>query len=259
MRWTGLALAGLVACVGDSATPTPDAGSTDAGNDVVKDAGPFSPAALPGLLFWMDGSKGVLADAQLKVNNWHDQSDAKNNANQPNANLQPKLASNVIAGHAAIQYPASGNDAYLDIGSPTKAFTGDFFVELVATSNLQAGQTGQLFYAGNPSGNNAQLLIENKRFEAGIYASTNKLVIMPTDYTPVTHLVFMRRAGTKFELGVDGTNLSISDAPTDAMTPLFRFGSGFDGLLAEVVGIDGTISPADQTALEAYLKAKYAL
>ncbi|CAN5446452.1 hypothetical protein BH09MYX1_BH09MYX1_04560 [soil metagenome] len=254
----------LAACIGDSPNTVPvnDAGTVDADARVTEasvDAGPFTPKALPGLLFWMDASKGVTATADL-VSKWDDQSGLKNDASQASSAMQPKLASNAIAGHAALQFPGGGTATNIDIGSPTKGFTGDFFVEIVMNTTISSSDTGEVFLAGNPT-DNAQILIEAQRVEAGLYIGASaKFLQMPTSITPgVTHLVFMRRAATKFELGVDGATVSVPDASMGALSTLFRLGGPFMGQLAEVVGVDGVISPANEAALDAYLKAKYAL
>lgn len=257
-----LAALAATGCVGDSGPNTPP--TNDAAVDVAKeaavDAGPFTPKALPGLLFWMVASRGVTTSG-AGVSKWEDQSGLKNDASQADVSRQPKLVANAIAGHAALEYPGGAVQTDIDNGSPTKGFTGDFFVELVASSTLPAGETGTVFVAGNPSGDNAQILVEQAKFEAGLFIGiASKFVVMPNPFTPgVAHVVFFRRAGTKFEVGVDGTAISVPDAPAGAIPSLFRFGGPFKGLLAEVVGVDGVISTADQAALESYLKAKYAL
>ncbi len=258
-----VALGANLACVGDSGnTPSQLDGSTapDAAKDATVDAGPFTPKSLPKLHFWMDGSRGTTVSGGF-VTAWADQSGVKNDASQSDPSRQPKLASNAIAGQTALEFPGGATPTNLDIGSPTKAFTGDFFVELVMTTNLPSSDSGDVFDAGNPIGDNAQIRVANGKLNAGIVVGpVSKFLEIQSPITPGTaHVVFLRRQGTKFELGIDGATASVADAPTGALSALFRFGGPFMGYLAEVVGVDGLVSTDDQAALEKYLKSKYAL
>lgn len=266
LRSVGAALVASAAlgCLGDggiNTPPTNDASAApDASKDVAVEAGPFTPKSLPGLLFWMDGSKGVTASAGL-VSKWDDQSGLKNDASQADNSRQPKLASNAIAGHTALEFPGNATATNVDIGTPTKAFTGDFFVELVMTSSLPVSDAGDVFSAGNPIGDSAQIRVANGKLNAGLaVGGSSKFIEIQTPLSAsAAHVVFMRRQGTKFELALDGATSSVADGGTGALTALFRFGGPFLGYLAEVIGIDGVIAPSDQAALESYLKSKYAL
>jgi hypothetical protein len=223
---------------------------------VAVDAGPWSVARIPGILFWLDGSKGVTVQGSL-VSAWLDQSGAKNDALQPNASLQPKLASNFLAGHAAIEF-SSAATTYLDVPTPTQPFTADFFVELLFESG--AADVGDLFSAGNPVGDNAQVHLAPPNVSATISIGANSKAVANVPYTSgVPHLVIFRRTGSKLELTVDGTGASIADAPTGALPALFRVGGAFTGHLVEVVAVNASVGDPDRTALEAYLKSKYAL
>jgi hypothetical protein len=264
--WFAVAVVGLgsnLACVGDSGNtpPTLDAATApDSAKEASVDAGPFTPKALPKLHFWMDGSRGTTVSGGF-VTAWADQSGAKNDASQSDPSRQPKLAANAIAGQTALEFPGNAMATNLDVGSPSKAFTGDFFVELVMTTSLGQGESGDVFDAGNPVGDNAQIRVANGKLNAGLVVGpASKFLEILTPISPGTaHVVFLRRQGTKFELGLDGATASVADAPTGALSALFRFGGPFLGYLAEVIGIDGTITADDQAALEKYLKSKYAL
>ncbi len=85
-------------------------------------------------------------------------------------------------------------------------------------------------------------------------------------------MVGMRRSGAKLELRIDGVSTSSDDAgysdggAIDVTAPDASFyvggrpiGGPMSGRVAEVIGIKGTLSDADVSALEAYLKSKYGL
>ncbi|HEY8039699.1 MAG TPA: hypothetical protein VIF15_07890, partial [Polyangiaceae bacterium] len=92
-------------------------GGDDSGS--VEGGGPWTPAMLPGLVVWLDDTKGVVASTTIKgaITRWLDQSGAGNDATP--TNTQGAAGSNftvdpaVVHGHDAILCP--GNGTYLDV------------------------------------------------------------------------------------------------------------------------------------------------
>jgi hypothetical protein len=102
-----------------------DESTTDA-----SDAGPFSPSKLPGLVLWLDGSKGVTLSNGLVIK-WADQSPNGNNALEPVDKSSCVQAVSVVNGHDVVRCGAqqwlSVNDAQtLQFG------TGSFGIAAVA-------------------------------------------------------------------------------------------------------------------------------
>jgi hypothetical protein len=264
----------------DSGNPdsgNPDSGNPDSGNpDSGPDSGAFSVKNVPGLVLWLDGSKGVTSDGSGNVSKWADQSGNANDAVQATTNRQPSLVTPGINGKAVIRFnPPSATFPYLTIPDATtlRLGTGDFYITSVARRPVDNGSLGCVLSKQNAAGPYAgyALYVNVSAPHAGgqLDANTNVLssggpygdgVARQFGFARATNTATLRVNGategtlpaTAVNSDAPGVALSIGGIVPNGLHPLV-------GDLAELVVVKGTISGSDMAAIEAYLQAKYAL
>ncbi len=263
------------AFVADVASPTPDGAAADAGADADPDVkAPFSPKSIPGLVLWLDPASGV-TETGGKVSAWKDQSASSITVAQTNAANQPTKdnlgGKPVIAGTATTWLEAAGAavGTKLDFGS------GDMLAELVVSISASTTSLGGVFYKvidGAPPYDGLQaygnITLDGK---PGVGLDGDDSLFLKSASGNMAdgklHLVGFRRSGDRLYMTLDGAPgpatppSSSNNRVVDNTSPLWIGGrpSGVHSIvhkLGDVVVYKGTVTPAQVTELEAYLKAK---
>jgi hypothetical protein len=260
---------------------------TDAGSDVVADATadvdaapPFDVKSLPGLSLWLVASKGVTADGSNQVTKWADQSGNTNDATQGASEpTQPTLVATATNNLPAIHFEGGAHLEMADNAS-LQLGTGDFALTLVmrhttqttngnyglvfAKQALTSGYPGIAVFVDIPQATTFYGQVDIAHYAATTTSGLN-------DNTP--HVFGFRRAGATVTTRLDGVDdgSSTTDAGNTDCTATgvpARIGAGGEGNSAgqqlkgdvsEVVLVKGATTAQDLSALEKYLKAKYAL
>jgi len=259
----------------DAAKPKPDSGTQDSGAD----AGPPLPTALGArLVLWLAADRGFTADGVGPLV-WKDQSGAGNDATQDTVAKQPA------------RLDGSGGGVG---GKPTLHFTGAEYLQIADRASLQWSASDFSVFCverhTNPTTSYALLYAKWTDvppfpgfFLWADYPTTTGFVTrldennaaFSTDagYNDETlRVVGARKHGNDLQLFV-GSTLAGENAATTVADP-----AGFDavglpvylggrpagiqmlqGDISEVVAVKGTLTDAEMTNLQAYLKAKYSL
>ncbi|HEY5920763.1 MAG TPA: hypothetical protein VIV11_03790 [Kofleriaceae bacterium] len=286
------ALAGVVGACGsvsnmekpDAKPATADARASDAA--IAIDAAidgmtqPFTPAQLSGLSLWLDANQSVVT-SQSKVSTWMDRSGKNNNAGQSVATYQPSLVTGVVNGLPVIRFL---NTTLQVTDSATLQWATDDFALFVVggyknttTSGLGYGMfvAKQLVpypYAGPALWGNYTAPSLNTVI--GLQADgsgTQYTISTAAKNDGVIRLYTGRRVGNSLEVRVNGTvqgsATTTANNVSAAGRPLYIGGQPntngvfqpLDGDIAEIVAVHGTLTTAELTQVETYLKAKYAL
>ncbi len=252
--------------------------------DAAVDAGPWTPARLPGIVVWLSADQGVTT-SNSHVSTWLDRSGMNNNAAQLTAARQPTLVTGAMNGQPVVRFDGATSAMQITDSSTLQWGTDDFTIELVASWTNPT--TGTFPYG----------LLVAKQNQAAPYAGPSLWANFPTPSVDsvlgvqldTTHYVRTaahnlndgnprvyggrRYGGTNLESRVDGAvdQMATLAAATDisaAGSPMFIGGQikpdnsliqQLHGDIAEVVIVHGSITPADLAQLESYLKTKYAL
>ncbi len=254
--------------------------------DSAADAAVFSPLDFGSrLVLWLDSSQLLTLydagiDAAPGVDGWGDLSTEKNNAHLFSGTPQEVSGDAGLNGHPVVLLD---NNSIFAIPESTSLIwgTGDFSLYVVFANesaldnfSLIAGKYDQTAPFPGPN-------LYANYFTPG---PSTKIAarIDSTHYTLEAddsgsnddkfRMVGMRRSGVKLELRIDGVSTSSDDAgysdggAIDVTAPDASFyvggrpiGAPMSGRVAEVIGVKGTLSDADVSALEAYLKTKYGL
>jgi hypothetical protein len=279
----------LLAAGCGSVSSKPDA-STHSDGPSVDSAGQvdsptqFSPSQLPGLVLWLDASQAVTT-SQSKVSAWTDQSASNNSATQPTTAQQPTLVTGVINGHPVVRFDGASTALQIADAASLQWGTGDYVVEIVGSWKNGATSLGMLYakaayttppYPGALVWANMQGTSDSTALGAANESTSGYYVTGATmnlnDGTPRLYAA-RRYGGTNLEVRVNGvsdqsvvlpaaTDVSATGNPayigghpqntTSVIQPL-------DGDIAEVVAVHGSLTTAQLSALETYLKTKYGL
>lgn len=277
---------------GDAPIPLPDRVGSEAGADAADDVtqpdpdaatGSFTPASFGArLVFWLDATKGIGVsdagkDGATAIVSWADQSALRNDALQPVAALQP-----VVVGGAHPYVGFDGTDRIAIKDNPTIQWGKDdfaiatvvrytnpqpTFALVVGKYDLQAPFPGPNIYANYfaPQPSTAMVgRIDGNHVVASSVTGCN-------DGKP--HVVVLRRTGTGIDVRVDDKASANAEAGAEAGGPIdvtapdadIVIGNrpngtaGLRGDVAEVIGIRGTVTDAEVSSLESYLRAKWGL
>jgi hypothetical protein len=237
------------------------AGGSGAGGDPIVS---LDVGSLPGLVLWLDATRGVSENENGKVTSWHDQSPA-------GVDLAPKdapSANYAALGDAAppgVELLASSTLSTPGAGA-VGIGTGDFLVEIVAASwpgydlphllEIDNLTEASLAIASDPGGHTQAAIF------GGDGAVTSKYRLDQGGF----HLIGVRRFGRGNEATLiirdDGASQGARAGPSFAYDfgsfSSFKLGPAVD--LAEVVVLRGPIITDDDVAkLEAFLLAKHGL
>lgn len=264
----------------DSATT--DSQVADVGTDApVVDAG-FTPATLGSrVVLWLEGDSYLVVDGGAT---WPDKSSAHNDALQDAAARAPSFID-------------AGLDGSVN-GKGVVRFAGNQFLSILDNASLQWAESDFGFYVVMRHVNDGSTKLPDYAIVYGKWTDINPLYpgfFLWANYPGTTRyvarldtnqlvrsdagmndgtvrLVGARRVGTELSLRVGGTEVEkISDASVpDALAfnapglPAVIGGrpaatQQLHGDIAEIIAVKGTLSDAEQTQLEAYLKSKYGL
>jgi hypothetical protein len=238
---------------------------------------PFDVSTLPGLVLWVDATRGVTTiDRDGDVSAWADLSPAKNDLTSSSGYdvYRPGASTDVPSGHAIVRFVANSwmSTSPGPDGAGTLALgTGELLIEVVWAWSSQAFDQPVLFAT-------------QEQFQIAFFSGpmmsvrpdgTGNIEIMGfgTDVPLVSksfvgdtglHLVGARRTVTNgmatAEIRIDGRSdqAATGFAPTDLGAETFGYmGNGV--AIAEAVVVKGSIAPASLAALEAHLLSKYGL
>jgi hypothetical protein len=240
---------------------------------------------------WLDAAKGITLTPAVAT--WADQSTYGNNGaggTGPGAH-QPTVNATAINSLPAVEFANAGNGAsqYIEItDSASLQFgTSDFAVFMVAeyaNTTTGTGASQGTFYwkvAGNTTPTGPQLYgnagTGTTTLDAQVRARltlTDNIDSVGTTYNDgMFHRIGIRRNGSALEVWSDGVSASftpdaggtfdVSATGSDAFIGAQPNGNNVDirlqGAIAEVVGINGTLSTSDVTNLDGYFTTKYAL
>jgi hypothetical protein len=264
----------------------------------VSDGAPlFDPSTVSGLALWLDAVTGVTQNGGA-VSKWADRTTNHNDASQSTSSQQPMLVATALNGLPVVHFNkdasnqgqnGAGNELLIADSTSLQWGTGDFYLLVVMRfdDNLDAGPErgvgliysktssgssfpGVFFTANIPGGlNNGNPpttgLAFSTSFAAGNYVTTTNAY-----NNDAAHVFAVQRVGAKLDLRVDGA--SVASASSSSDNDLSTVGTGvrigadvsaqgirFDGDIAEMIAVKGTLATTDRASLESYAKTKWGL
>jgi Collagen triple helix repeat (20 copies) len=265
---------GVAGAVGVAGRPavTGAAGATGGAGGGVAPV-PFDVSTIPGLVLWVDATRGVTASSNGEVTAWQDQSSARNDLT-PALQYPAGYVPTGPGGNAVIRFATSSLLATQDrdLGAPTLGFgTGDVLVEVVWAWSSQVLDQPILFATMQggifPSASNQALMLLRPEGSGAVTLTGlggDQLTSTATLGDTQLHLVGAHRAVSngvaRVELRVDGRIDQVvhGDSPMNLLPSAFaEMGGGTT--IAEVIVVKGSISDATLAALESHLVSKYGL
>lgn len=239
----------------DAAETIPDAGPEP------DDAGPpLSPSDVPGLVLWLEGDLGVVADPRRtgSIAKWQDQSGNGNDAiygGDPISGGYLTVDSAAQNGHDALSCGATlgiADDPSLTFG------TGDFLVIEVVKADLIHGGT----YWDKTSGAPGESLVANvsgtPQFEA--FVGEKHAIVAAPPGNGIFVILTMRGQATSLRVnGVQANGGTNTVDLTEPNVPVTICGGRPEQETAEVIAVKGSVSIEDTRRIEKYLRIKYAL
>jgi hypothetical protein len=263
----------------DASVPQPDADAPGPDADAADSAPPpFAPTDLSGLSLWLRATDGLHLDANGDVVAWDDQS-GHNNTAMPTPSAAPRHT--LYAGAEAVQF--SEQQALQLNDASSLRWNGDFAVVVVAASLQPAMTYGMLYgksaaaypYAGpalmadypnGPKGYTGAI--------GGQVDIQDAVVSTPTKLDDYSMRVYgLVRTGSSIALRVNGDAPSVqlmANPPQDTTAVgagAFVGGhpqnggviQGFEGVILEVIGVDGTLSDSEYAQIWTYASQRYGL
>jgi hypothetical protein len=253
---------------------------------------PWSPAALSGLVLWLDAGSGVTTaglSSNLRVSEWQDRSGKGNHARQAEPVQQPRLVTGALSRLPAIEFNGQFTRLLIPDNETLEPGTEDFTIEIVAAwtnsfiptdgnwgyGTLYAKQAplppykGIGFWANDWLTQSANLLFQVD-LSVGSWVASDGLTLNDGNF----RLHGARRTGTAAGAGalqvrINGSIAAVWElgAPVDldGSGEVATIGGGFsstqglDGAIAEMVFVRGALSDDDLGRLETYINQKYSL
>lgn len=268
----------------DAGAPTDAGGPGDAGT--ASDGGAFEVGALPGLVLWLESTHGVTRFDGGTVAGWADRSGRGNDAFQSVTYNRPTWTEQAIGGRPGVHFDMDamwGQFLTIDDAPTLQWGTDDFTLAVVARYDNETGSTGSasrfgmfFFKQTATAGLAFQANSPGQVVTSGVAIEldpdpTERLVSTGTGYNDLQgHLFVARRVGTSLQLRHNGVADGAKTVPVvdvSAVGQAVHLGATLEridstrlnGDLAELVAIKGPLGDVELLALEAYLKAKYAL
>ena len=242
----------------DSMSPPTDSGT--ATDSPPSDGGPWSPADLPGLVVWLDDTRGVVADPAVPggVARWLDQSGHGNDANPSSTPSGFTIDPAVINGHDALKCPGGGSGLDIADGPDLRFGTGDFGIVMVARFESDANFIEKI----NPIGGGAGWSLN---VNTGVYRldTPDGSAVVAATSTTKFHIIAGRGAALRIQ-----ADTSTGSGPTNTANLDFVYGTTricFGGTIAmlyevaEVIVVKGSLSDSDLSNATTYLKTKFKL
>lgn len=264
----------------DDAAGQADSASGDGGGDAARP--PLDVRTLPGLRLWLESTQ-ALTKAALgnDLVSWGDSSGrwADGGAGAPDGGahaavpvpfegggaINPSVTANGIAGRPSVGFDtglrlAVANHEDFTVG------TGDFVVAVVASVSSGSGAFWNLMLAASSARGTWLGATKACWYRNGFGDPTT---CTSPDYSPSTspHVFVARRKAAQLVFRVDGTSRGTYDFGVDNpnlgvapfQQPSALIGGGIKAQLSELALVVGPTTDADLEALEAHLRAKYAI
>ncbi len=219
--------------------------------------GVFPGNVTSGLELWLDADDGITLNGST-VSDWADQSVNGNDGTQGNANSQPYYKTNVVNGHASLEF----NIDYMDAGDILD-YTTDFSVFAVFKTTRN-GRTIISRALDNSGANRQWQLLTNETFN--VYAGGNQSTgtdIVENEKWTIGSSIF----GTTLDTYING-NQEVSGGTIGAATETTNVIIGartngtlfnFEGDITEIIAFDFELSAAQRRDVETYLALKYGI
>lgn len=234
---------------------------------------PPTPAAIDGLVLWLDAESLDLSDAD-PVSLWPDLSDEQNDVSQGTVADQPTFKTNIVNGRPVVRFDGSS-----DILSVATPIVTTFPFEVMGVYEGGSGSScvwgivdrsvdNTYSYMGSRDDGGTQRAVMTARDSS--FAPDN--ITGGGDISGTFRLVDGRfLASNDRRLRVDGTEVATDTADRDGSAnwshtdigAFLRDGSSFtdglDGDIAEIIVYSRDLSATERTQVEDYLRLKYAL
>ncbi len=226
----------------------------------IASSSPPSPSPSPptaALQLWLRADAGLTSSAG-KVSSWADQSGNGYNAAM-NAPSQPSLVAGALNGKPVIRFDGAQSL------SLNKRLQPSTFTVFVVGKNSMPSEAFSMILGPVGSSPNNQLRWENGSQALFVGTSNNLPIITSTiGNTRVYHALSARYNGSQMSVYRDGSLVSTHSFTTSGTWDLQQIGAWYAqyhmvGDIAEILFYNAAISEGDRSAVNSYLKSKYAL
>jgi hypothetical protein len=223
--------------------------------------GDLAPDQIPGLVLWLDSSKGTAADVshQDRIAVWADQSSHGNNAHSGAYQQDPLLAQSGFKSFDVLKFSIGGSISALGITDDASIRFGTGAFALVFVISELNSQSSTLWSKGGAGG--LQVTADTNINVLTPTASAHAFLPNPTGF----HIVSVR--GPALEIRIDGVpaagTMSTSDLSATGGDLSVGAGSGANDFAEidylQLVAYKGAVTDGQIAGLESYLKTKYGL
>jgi len=245
----------------------------------------WDPLKLPGLVLWLDPSKGITLDSFGGVKEWADQSPKQHNAEQTTPDLCPQPAPLSLGGNPGVKFPGDHRNLVVTDHEDLQFGKADFLVEVVfrykdAPAGNSCWNVGQSILAKviDAPPFPGVVIFGNAPVASGVASDTIGGFLMDDLLLRTTYacndnqarLVGLRRSGHTVELRINGMQEGTATPPG---APIDVSASGenlliggrstamqcVDGVIGDIIAVKGPTSESDLKSLEQWFKARYGL
>ena len=213
----------------------------------------FSPLDLSPVL-WLDASDtSTITESGGSVSQWDDKSGNGNDVTQGTAALQPTTGTRTLNGLNVLDFIDDRLGGTFAGGNIAQPFT----LVAVATSDLATAGYRYIAHGDSPSSYLGFIGSANLALGGGVVLTSSTGGTDP-------HIIVATANSTSSLIRVDG-NETTGDAGTRAFNTPFGIGafstpaSYWDGTIAEIIVVDGTLTADQITATESYLASKWGI
>jgi hypothetical protein len=239
--------------VPDGSTPEGSSSDSTTGDAPANDgSSTFDVAALPGLVLWLDASKGVVAQGTNAVGTWKDQSPKGNDVTLFAGTSS--LVASLIHGYPAVALPPSSALRGPQGSTDFTWGTDDFLVEGVT---IMGSGNGTLLTCANIGGFGASLGVLMSDAWASVGDGTLPAVQVQTmsSIAAAPHVLGLRRTPGIVDLRVDGASMTGTATTAANVHGIPVIGGGVVAVaVAELIVVHGTTSPKDLAGPQGYLE-----
>jgi hypothetical protein len=247
--------------------------ATDAADPTV----PWTPAALPAVALWLEADWGIATAPGEAVSVWRDRSGYSNDALQPDKATAPTLALAALGSLPAVRF--ADPSWMIVVDRLSMRWGKDDFVMLVverSAATCVRCERPRLFFhkseADEPwTGPQLYLMAPDRQFRAYVTRNQDAWSTRNDYEITVAHVFGLRRTASTIDLRVDGVPAgslpAASVANVDAPGRNAYIGAHgiagdqfqFEGDIAALIAVRGSLADADLARLEQYLLTKYGI
>lgn len=232
------------------------------GRVAVSNRGVLTPAQLPGLLLWLDGSDGsTITQSGGLVSAWADKSGLSNNATGTN---KPTFVSSSLNGKSGIQWTNAANS----LATPAMSvgtFTIFSVVKLTVVGMVyQQATSGNGFWMYGDNDGTGSVRVTTSVAESGKNAGVNWAITSTPLYlthtfggTHASHL--LRKSGVSVSLVDGGSTGNPGTGGTSAILYFGRDNGSALGVHYEHIIYNRVLSSAEISAIEGFIRSKWGL